>query len=123
MPSRNGGDEKLAEVAEDAVAPGWFRSSTLDHCIFFGDGPLPLGDEVRQVVEVCVVEKGEKLDSGGGYGGLVGSRAKVEDGPAASMEGGSYAEGGSYVASCWDAGEEEDGFITMVDLLMGAHPG
>lgn len=51
----------------------------------------------------------------------MGGRTKVEDGPAASVEGGGYAEGGSYVASCWDAGEEEDGF-TIVDLV-GAHLG
>lgn len=43
----------------------------------------------------------------------MGGRTKVEDGPAASVEGGSYAEGGCYVAGCWEAGEEEDGFFLV----------
>lgn len=49
----------------------------------------------------------------------MGGRTKIEDGPAASVKGRSYAEGGSYVAGCWEAGEEEDGFVTAD--LVGAH--
>lgn len=43
-------------------------------------------------------------------------RAQVEGGPAASMEGRSYAEGGGYVAGHWEAGEEQDWFIIIADL-------
>ena len=53
----------------------------------------------------------------------MGGRTKVEDRPAAIVEGRSYAESGSDVARSWQTGEEEDGFVRDGLLTEGAHFG